>query len=155
MVCVLTSSAVDRGFISGVMVSLLASSVVDRGFIGGVMVSLLASSVVDRRFIGGVMVCVLASGAVHRGFDPRQCKTKDYKIGVCCFSAKHAALRRNNKDWLARNRDNVCPNGATFLSADCCFSELALSKSNKASSSFHWNITCSSYDIAEKIVELA
>jgi hypothetical protein len=117
--------------------------------------SLLASSVVDRRFIGGVMVCVLASGAVHRGFDPRQCKTKDYNIGVCCFSAKHAALRRNNKDWLARNRDNVCPNGATFLSADCCFSELALSKSNKASSSFHWNITCSSYDIAEKIVELA
>jgi len=24
-----------------------------------------------------------------------------------CFSAKHGALRRKNKDWLARNRDNV------------------------------------------------
>jgi len=24
-----------------------------------------------------------------------------------CFTAKYAALRRNNKDWLARNQDNV------------------------------------------------
>jgi hypothetical protein len=34
-------------------------------------------------------------------------QTKDYKIGIRCFSAKHAALRRKNKDWLARNQDNV------------------------------------------------
>ena len=34
----LASSLVDRGFISGTMVSVLASSLVDRGFIGGVMV---------------------------------------------------------------------------------------------------------------------
>jgi hypothetical protein len=33
--------------------------------------------------------------------------TKDYKIGICCFFAKHAALRRKGKDWLARNQDNV------------------------------------------------
>jgi hypothetical protein len=33
--------------------------------------------------------------------------TKDYKIGICCFSAKHAALRRKSKDWLARNQNNV------------------------------------------------
>jgi hypothetical protein len=32
MVSILTSSVVDRGFISGVMVSILTSSVVDRGF---------------------------------------------------------------------------------------------------------------------------
>jgi hypothetical protein len=38
------------------MVSMLSSSAVDRGFIGGVMVSLLSSSAVDRGFIGGVMV---------------------------------------------------------------------------------------------------
>jgi len=25
----------------------------------------------------------------------------DFKIGICCFSAKHAALRRKSKDWLA------------------------------------------------------
>ena len=44
MVNVLVSSAVDRGFIGGVMVSVLVSSAVDRGLIGGVMVSVLASS---------------------------------------------------------------------------------------------------------------
>jgi hypothetical protein len=45
--------------------------------------------------------------AVDRGFEPRSGQTKDYKIGICCFSAKHAALRRKSKDWLARNRNNV------------------------------------------------
>jgi len=27
--------------------------------------------------------------------------TKVYKIGICCFTAKHAALRRKSKGWLA------------------------------------------------------
>jgi hypothetical protein len=34
-------------------------------------------------------------------------QTKDYKIGISCFSAKHAALRRKSKDWLARNQNNI------------------------------------------------
>ena len=38
--------------------------------------------------------CMLASSAVDRGFEPRSGQTKDYKLGICCFSAKHAALRR-------------------------------------------------------------
>jgi hypothetical protein len=53
------------------------------------------------------MVSVLASSTVDRGFEPRLGKTEDYKNGICCFFAKHAALRRKNKDWLARNQDNV------------------------------------------------
>jgi hypothetical protein len=57
--------------------------------------------------IGGVMVSVLTSSAVDRGFEPRSGQTKDYEIGMCCFSAKHAVLRRKSKDWLARNQDNV------------------------------------------------
>jgi hypothetical protein len=57
--------------------------------------------------IGGVMVSMLASGAVDCGFEPWSGQTKDYKIGICCFSAKHAAFRRKSKDWLARNQDNV------------------------------------------------
>ena len=57
--------------------------------------------------IGGVMVSVLASSAVDRGFEPRSGQTKDYKIGICCFSAKNAELQRKSKDWLARNRNNV------------------------------------------------
>ena len=56
--------------------------------------------------IGVVMVSVLASSAVDRGFEPRSGQTKDYKIGICCFSAKHA-LRSKSKDWLARNQNNV------------------------------------------------
>ena len=55
----------------------------------------------------GVMVSVLASSAVVRGFEPRLGQTKDYKVGIYCFSAKHAALRRKRKDRLARNQDNV------------------------------------------------
>jgi hypothetical protein len=50
---------------------------------------------------------VLSSSVVDRGFEPRSGQTKDYKIGICCFSAKHAALGRKNKDLLARHKDNV------------------------------------------------
>ena len=50
---------------------------------------------------------MLALIAVDRGFEPRSGQTKSYKIGICCFSAKHAALRRKDKDWLARNQNNV------------------------------------------------
>ena len=54
-----------------------------------------------------IMVNVLALSAVDCGFEPRSGQTNDNKIGICCFSAKHAALRRNSKDWLARNQNNV------------------------------------------------
>jgi hypothetical protein len=53
------------------------------------------------------MFGVHASSAVDRGFESRSGQTKDYKIGICCFSAKHAALRRKSKDWLAQNQNNV------------------------------------------------
>jgi hypothetical protein len=53
------------------------------------------------------MVSLLASSAVDRGFEPRSGQTNDYKINMCCFSAKHTALRRKSKDWLARNQTNV------------------------------------------------
>ena len=57
--------------------------------------------------IGGEMVSVLASSAVDRGFEARTGHSKDYKIGICCKSVKHAAFRSESKDWLARNRDSV------------------------------------------------
>jgi hypothetical protein len=47
------------------------------------------------------------SGVIDRGFEPLLGQTKDYKIGIGCFSYKHAVLSRNTKDWLARNQDNV------------------------------------------------
>jgi type IV secretory pathway VirB4 component len=35
-------------------------------------------------------------GSVHTS---SAVQTKDYKISICCFSAKHAALRRKNQDF--------------------------------------------------------
>jgi len=69
------------------------------------------------------MIRVLTSSAVDRGFEPRSGQTKDYKIGICCFSGKHAVLRRNSNDWLARNQDNVSEWGDMSIG---CFCELAL-----------------------------
>jgi hypothetical protein len=49
------------------------------------------------------MLDVLASSAEDRGFEYWLDKTKDFKYGICCFSAKHVALRKINKGWLAWN----------------------------------------------------
>jgi len=73
----------------------------------------------------GVMVSILASSVVDRDCEPRSGQTKDYQIGMCCFSPKHAALRRKSKDWLARNQNNVSE--WSDMSTDCCFSEQSLS----------------------------
>ena len=43
------------------------------------------------------LVCLLA----------RSGPTKEYKIGICCFSPKHAILRRKSKGWLGWNRNDV------------------------------------------------
>ena len=53
------------------------------------------------------MISVLSSSTVDRRFEPRSDQTKDYKIGICCFFSKLAALRRKSKYWLARNHNNV------------------------------------------------
>jgi hypothetical protein len=53
------------------------------------------------------MASVFASSAVDRGSEHRSVQTKDYTIGICCFSTKHASLRRTSKDRLARIQDNV------------------------------------------------
>jgi hypothetical protein len=49
----------------------------------------------------------LCSSVVDHGFESWSAQTKDYEIGICCFSAKHVALRRKSKDWLVRNQKNV------------------------------------------------
>ena len=68
-----------------------------------------------------VMVSVLASIAVDGGFELWSGQTKDYKIGICCFSAKHETLRSKSKTgclviWI------MCLSGATCLPVFCCFS---------------------------------
>ena len=53
------------------------------------------------------MVSVLDASAVDSWFESRSVQTKDYKMCMCRFSAKHVALKRKNKDWLDRNQANV------------------------------------------------
>ena len=79
-----------------------------------------------KNCIRGIIVSVLTSSVADRGFEPWSNQTKDYKIGICCFSTKHAVLRRKSKDWLTRNQNNVSEWGDMCLSVDCCLSELAL-----------------------------
>ena len=61
---------------------------------------------INNNYIGGVMLSLLSSSAVDRGFEHGSGES-NFKIGICCFSAKHAALRRKSKDWLSRNQNNV------------------------------------------------
>ena len=58
---------------------------------------------------------MFTSSVVDRGFEPLSGQTKDYKICICCFSAKHTALKRKGKSWLAWNKDNEC----YFRKASC------------------------------------
>jgi len=48
---------------------------------------------------------------------------------MCCFPAKHAALRRMSEDWLGQNQDNVSEWGDMSIRG-LLFGELALWKSN-------------------------
>ena len=61
----------------------------------------------QKHRIGCVMVSVLASSVIDRGFEPRSGQTKEYKIGICCFSAKHSWVRSKNKNWFAQSGDDV------------------------------------------------
>jgi hypothetical protein len=67
--------------------------------------NLMSSSASFRKttLIDGIMASVIAASAVDRGFESRSGQTKHYKIGSCCFLAKHVALRRKSKDWFTRN----------------------------------------------------
>ena len=112
-----------------------------------------------------VSMLTSSSSAVDRGFEPWSGQTKDYKIGICCFSANPASLRRKNKDWLAVNQDNVSELGnmsmcGLFQWASTIKIQLSLfrrpgSSTKWASWSFYWKLTCSSYLYRWKIAELA
>jgi len=46
------------------------------------------------------MVIVLSSSEMDHGFELWLVQTKDYFIGICCFSATRAALRNKSKDFV-------------------------------------------------------
>jgi len=53
------------------------------------------------------MVQWLSCSPVDHSYEPWSSQTKDYKIGIRCFSAKHGVLSSKSKDWLTQNQDNV------------------------------------------------
>ena len=87
--------------------------------------------------VGGVMVNVWS--VVDHGFE-----SKDFKIGICCFSAKHTALRKKSKDRLAWNQDNVskwptCLTTYVLVLYKADFTTISL-KINLFSPWYSWNI---------------
>ena len=71
------------------------------------------------------MVSVLASSVVDREFEPRRVKPNTIKLVFVAspLSTQHSGERAKT-GWLGIRI--MCPSGATCLSADYCFSELAL-----------------------------
>jgi hypothetical protein len=78
------------------------------------------------------MVSMLTSSVVDRGFKPRSGQTKDYKISICCFTAKQAALRSKSKDWLARNNVSEWSDMSTVVSVSQLYCHIVSSVVRKA-----------------------
>ena len=66
-------------------------------------------------FLGSNMLTIVL-------FSPLYCQTKDYIIGICCFSTKKGVKAQTG--WLGIRI--IFASGATYLPADCCFSEITL-----------------------------
>ena len=66
-----------------------------------------------------------ASVAVDRGFEPRSGQTKDWNLYCFYFPQSTQHLGEKAKTCWLGNRI-MCPTVATCLSADYCFSDLAL-----------------------------
>jgi hypothetical protein len=47
-----------------------------------------ANSAIFQPYNGKNKVIMLVLSAVDRGFQPRSGQTKDYNIGICCFSGQ-------------------------------------------------------------------
>ena len=76
----------------------------------------------------------------------------------CCFSAKHTTLRRKSKDW-SRNQvtvsewSNISTRVLLFHWTSTIKIQLSVwSSTKRTSSSFHWKLTYSRHDIAEKLL---
>ena len=78
-------------------------------------------------------------------------------IKIKIVNAKHAAIKKKNKDRLSFRVRMMCLSEMTCLSLNCCFSELTLYKSDsscwsysklyKKSSLSHQNVNCSCHNI--------
>ncbi len=65
------------------------------------------------------MVGVLVSRVVDRGFESLWGQTKDYTIGVCCFSSEDSIKEKGAKTgWNLLGIRIMCASGLTRLSTD-------------------------------------
>ena len=53
---------------------------------------------------GDVFFSVFDAGAKDHGVNSRSDQTNIYKMGICYFSSKHAALRNIRKGWMDSGR---------------------------------------------------
>jgi hypothetical protein len=90
-------------------------------------------------------------------FDSRSGQTKQYKIGMFCFSAKQATFVRS-KDCSVRimcMSISMSTCGMLFQWARQYKNGIIWSSTKQTSSSSCHNATCFSYDMTEKIAQLA
>ena len=65
-----------------------------------------------------VLLSVLSSSMVDRGFESQSGQTKDYKIGICCFSASQLVTSITEEYIDIPEIRVMCENGVTCLLAD-------------------------------------
>jgi hypothetical protein len=98
---------------------------------------------------------MFASSVIDLGCSPRSGPAKEYAIGMCCFCAKHAALRSKRRYWLVRNSNNFSERSdmsirrLLFHWASNINIQLSWFRTKRTSSSSHWKLTCSRHDIAK------
>ena len=65
-----------------------------------------------------VLLSVLSSSMADRGFESQSGQTKDYKIGICCFSASQLVTSITEEYIDIPEIRVMCENGVTCLLAD-------------------------------------
>ena len=75
--------------------------------------------IIDKR-IEGVIISVLTSISIVHGFKPQSGQTRDYVIGICWFSAEHAALSSKSKYWLAEKQNILSEGDDMFIRGLLC-----------------------------------
>ena len=85
------------------------------------------------------------------GSIPKRVKLKEYRIGICCFSAKHSVFRGKSRDLRKH-----APLEQTFVSVSQHYKDsMKRVKSNTFTDIIIWlNVTCSHHDtfIVEKLL---
>jgi hypothetical protein len=99
-----------------------------------------------------VMSNTFVSGVVDGGNDPWWGQTKDYEIGIFCFSAKCGALRSKSKDWLDWSQNNLSKRNV-YLWAIASMSLYHKNLSQRVCLvQNRYHVTCSQHNIAEKFI---